>query len=805
MAPAATSKTGLGLFAIALATLMFEILLTRIFSVVMWYHFAFMAISVAMFGMAAGAVLVYLAPAFFDAARTRLRLAQFALAFAVAMVLCFLSFLCVPFYPEPTFLGMFSVGLVYSLVAAPFVLSGVCVTLALTRFPDQVGRLYGADLAGAALGCVGVIVVLGFTDGPTSVIYVACIAAFAAAVWAMDADNKRLMVAALALCLGFAGFAGWSSVRYQLQDPVIELQRIKGQAAMTPLFQRWNHFSWIRVKAHPIPWPQAWGLPLEEAQKHATRQLFLDIDGNAGTYLTAFDGDLARHRYLEHDITNLAHFLRTDADVMVFGAGGGRDVLSALVFGQKSVLAVEINQAILEAVTDRFADFVGRLHERDNVTFVHQEARSFAASTDQQFDIVQMTLVDTWAATAAGAFVLSENALYTTEGWILFLERLKERGVLSASRWYVEPRPNEMYRLAAVAVAALRARGIQNPRDHILIARVDGALIHPRGSEVDQRWGVGNLLVSPTPFTPEDVARVTAACAEKGFELVLTPDLSPDPYFGELADAADPAAYTDRQRLNLAAPTDNDPFFFNMLRFGDLFRARPEEHAQDDINLSAVYLLGTILLVVTALSLTCILGPLALTADRTDLRGAGPLLAFFAAIGTGFMLVEISQMQRLVVFLGHPTYGLSVVLFALLLSGGAGSWLTGRITAEDQLAVGTRLLGALLVVLFVFGLVTPAAIQALGGASIGLRIAVAVAILFPLGMLMGTAFPLGLRAASGHSEALTPWLWATNGAMSVLASVLAVMISLFGGISLAFWCGAVAYVGALLAYRRFAR
>ena len=316
----------------------------------------------------------------------------------------------------------------------------------------------------------------------------------------------------------------------------------------------------------------------------------------------------------------------------------------------------------------------------------------------------------------------------------------------------------------------------------------------------DTPAGVGTILVSKEPFSESDVDTIEELCRTMQFDLVLSPRSAVDETFATLGEAKDLERFTADFPVNIAPPTDDNPFFFHMLRLKALWTGEiwtPGTHLL--FNFGALVVLMGLLLVVFALTVVCVLVPLALKTGRASLKGAGPWVAYFCSIGLGFMLVEISQMQRLIIFLGHPTYGLSVVLFTLLLSGGLGSFGTRRINPTDRRAVLGRL-GILLVALVLFGQFTPAAITLFQGSTTPVRIAVAVGLLFPLGLLMGMAFPLGMKAASEQSPSLTPWLWGINGATSVCASVLAVAIAMNAGISAAFWAGSACYLAAFLAF-----
>ena len=794
-----SGRTYAGLFAVTLATLMYEILLTRIFSVTMWYHYAFVAISVALFGMTVGALLVYLCPRYFTPERTRYHLALSAWCFGLSIVLSFLTYASIPFVANNrTLVNLYSLAFSYVVISVPFTFSGICVALALTRFPKQIGRLYAADLAGAAFGCLVVILVFRLTDGPGGILVAAVVAAIGAVVFSRGVPSRALRRAALVSSVTLALLAGGQAVSAARQHPLLRLIWVKGMYVNRPLYERWNSFSRIQVTGDPNTpdAPGGWGFSSALSPGVRTRELGLDIDLTAGTRLTAFDGDLHRLEYLRYDVTNLPHYIRHDANVMVIGAGGGRDVLSALLFGQKSVVAVELNGAIVGAVNGRFGNFTGHLDRDPRVKFVTDEGRSYIARQRARFDIIQASFTSTWAATAAGAYVLSENSIYTVEAWKLFLDRLTDRGVLSFSRWYVQDNPTEMYRLTSLASASLKLEGVRDPRGHILIVRsvrsaANGTL----------PAAVATLLVSRQPFSERDVATIEQVARTMKFQMVLSPRSSADPVFAALASGSDPETVATSLPFNIAPATDDKPFFFHMLRVRDILRGalwNTRGGAFFDANhVVPILTLLVLLLIVLGLTFACIIVPLSLTTKKAVLRGAGPLFTFFTGIGLGFMFVEISQMQRLIIFLGHPTYGLSVVLFALLLSSGLGSLLTQKMRVADMTpASATIRLMPLLFALALFGTVTPLVVEAFQAATTQVRILLAIAILFPLGTCMGTAFPLGMSVASARYPAATPWLWGLNGAASVCASVLATAVSLFAGISASFWTGCACYVAA---------
>ncbi len=775
-----------GLFMVTLSTLMLEILLTRIFSVTMWYHFAFMAISIAMFGMTVGAVAVYLLPGRFLQAQAGRQMSRHALYFSLGALAAFVVHLYVPFRPQLTLAGLASVAVTFAVLALPFFFSGICVTIALTRFPGHINRLYAADLAGAAVGSFLLFFTLGVLDGPTSVIFVAFLAATGAFLFALEAGARKLRWLAAAIGAVFFTLIVYNAAVAAPGSRFFSIRRVKGIREPALIYEKWSSYARVAVRRQPMLQPVGWGLSDRRPDFGPVRQLYLDIDAAASTMLTHFDGSFDKLQYLKYDITNLVHYLRSWAKVLVVGTGGGRDILSALAFGQKSVLGVEINGDIIRAVNRRFGDFTGHLDRRDDVRFVNDEARSYLTRSRERFDIIQISLIDTWSATAAGAFVLAENSLYTVDAWKVFFDRLSPRGILSVSRWFAKGMSGEMYRLTSLAAEALRQAGVADPRRHIIIVQMD--VRRP----VNVPPGLGTMLFSRAPFTEEEIATVKSVCARMGFQLVLSPVEALNGDFAKLTSPREAAGFIAAYPLNIQAPTDESPFFFNMLRWRDVWK---QKHLDPivEVNLGAVMILADLLIIIFVLVILCMAVPLFLTSRRLSFRGTVPFFAFFASIGCGFMLVEISQMQRLAVFLCHPSYSLTVVLFSLLLAGSLGSFISGRMGIEGSAGKVIRLFSLLLLSLLVLGLITPALLRAFRGSITPLRIAITSALLFAQGIFMGMAFPMGMNLAQRHSPRLTPWYWGINGAASVFASVLAVVLSLSWSISVTYWTGLAAY------------
>jgi predicted membrane-bound spermidine synthase len=787
-----TWRTLVGLLLISLATIMDEILLTRIFSVTMWYHFAFGAISIAMFGMTVGALQVYQRPEIYQSAHSKQQMARSSLWFAITAVGSVLTHMLVPFASQPVF-AIFWIALSYCLLSLPFYFSGVCICLALTKFPGNTSSLYTADLIGAASGCILLIYTLRITDAPTAVMVLALLGSLAATLLAVDGGLPHLARTAAITSAVLAAFVILNSILVLNQSSPLRVTWAKGIAEPRPLYEKWNSFSRISVDGNPNIATSVIneGISSTFQESQPTRQLSLMIDSGAETTITHFDGTFDDLAYLKYDVKNIVHQLHSNGSVLIIGAGGGRDILSALSMGQNKIRAVEINQSVLNTVNSRFGDFSGHLDRNPKVTFVNDEARSYIARTNERFDVIEASYIDTWASTAAGALSLTENSLYTVDAWRLFLGRLAPNGVLSFSRWYTTGLPAEAYRMTSLATAALRSQGVSDSRAHILLVR--NMWRNKKGVDL---IGAATILVSKEPFSHSDIDRFESFSKQMRFDIVLSPRFALDPTFAALANGEDPNVLLTSLQLNVSPPTDDCPFFFDMKPIRYLFRRTKLDTT--GIGLQSGEFVISLLLIVTMLILFFVLAPLARMMDKKAIRGLVPYWLFFAAIGLGFMLIEVSQMQRLIVFLGHPTYALSVVLFTLLLSGGIGSFTTFRLVKPNRYSALRLLL--LCLSLLVFGLLTPRVITALASSTTPVRIVLATGILFPPGLFMGMAFPLGLKMSTGTLDDLLPAFWGVNGAASICASILAMAIAMNAGISAAFWTGFCCYCVAFVAY-----
>jgi hypothetical protein len=770
----------IGVFCTSLSVLTLEITVTRIASVVMYYHFSFLAVSLALLGSSIGGIYVFLGMSRFRTENLGKYIFVVCLLQSVTTLIALAALLSVRLSLQVSMAWLLSgAGILFLfvilLLIVPFFFAGVVLALVLRFYSTEVSWLYFADLGGAGLGCLLIVLVFDWIGGINAVFFASLLPILAALVFAQFTNNRRFLYASAGVALALIVLGGINSA-----TQFVRIRFPKGETETTPIFEKWNAYS--RVAVYPPnllsknfeQWDAGKNIPVD--------RLGIDIDAGAWTSIVHFDGDFSKLEYLKTDIAAVPYRLTPKQNVLIIGSGGAQDVLIASLFGVRQITAVEMNPIMFTIVNDRFGDFSGRPYQRANVRAVVDEARSFIRHSPTRYDIIQATLVDTFAASAAGAFALSENNLYTREAFGDYWDHLNDDGILAMTRWYFDP-PVETFRVASLTLALLKDQRIPNPEKHIVITRQDMR---------------ATFLLKKSEFTESEVRTLQRAADDNGgFEIVYNP-LSPS---GTELDQlfANPNQFIQNYPQNISAPTDDQPFFFYFVKPGSNPFATVLSMFQGENEPST--LLAILFVLLFGLALLLIFVPLGIWARSSTSSHWGDLI-YFAGLGIGFILIEITLIQRFILFLGHPVYALAVILFALLFFGGIGSSISGFITELARTSLHKVLIGILLVMLMLYNAVFPWFINNFIQLDTNARIVLTIVVLAPLGILMGMPFPLGVKRASAQDPKLIPWLWGVNGAFSVVGSVLAAILAINFGLGATFLIGTVAYAIALIAILR---
>jgi hypothetical protein len=748
------------------ATLLLELALTRIFSVVFYYHFAFLAISIALFGLGVGGVFSYVVA---PGGRIYKKLGLVSLINAVLALGAVLFVLT-----RGADIGTFELAIIYFAIALPFIGSGIIVSLAISETIERVDKVYFFDLLGAAAGCLALVALLNAFGGPNTIIAVSILFASAAAIWFGLAGYRMGRIAAV-----FVGLTFTMLLIANAGHPFIEVRYAKGLKLRDEQYTKWNSIS--RIGLAP--------------DKDAGEMIFIDAD--ASTAIANFDFDRltpGQIQDLEHQGPGIPYNLRPGAKTLIIGPGGGWDVSRALASGSRDVTAVEINPIIATKIMrQKFPQLSQNLYLRPDVHIDIEDGRSFVRRSPDKFQVIQATLVDTWASTAAGAFALSENNLYTTDAFRDYLTHLTPDGLLTFTRWGFDP-PRESLRLVSLAMSALSDLGQAEPWRHVLVGRSGGK------SELHGWGALDTVIFSRSPLSNADVARARQAFADAHMEAIYLPGDPPRNEFGQLLLAKNPAAWERNYRFDITPVSDNRPFFFYTVQPRDVaaFLLQTNSKSADlKVNVAVPKLFDAMFVSIVAVGIILVLPPLVLGTRLPPERSVRSFLLYFLAIGMGYILIEVALIQKFVLFLGHPTYALTVVIFSMLVSSGLGSYASRKLIA-DKPANLVKALGVVAVLVALLAAIVNPVLSAGVGLPFFVKVAATVLMLAPAGFAMGLPFPTGLRMLERAHQPSVRWAWSLNAAASVLGSVGALVLALYLGIVETLLIGGALYLFAAL-------
>ncbi len=783
-------------FLLSVGVLMLQIALNRIFSFTIWHHFAYMSISLALLGFGASGAMLAAFPRLGRRPLSEALPLHCAISAVTALLMLVVTGL-VPLHPhrilqDPVELA--KLFLYFSLVSVPFFFAGLAIALALREAGQAVNRLYFWDLVGAGLGCALSVALIDALGPPRVVIAVALLFAAAGLVAAgAGAGRGRLANAAVAvLLLGvMLPLPGALPFRPSDDKPVGAFYR-HGQmheSVWSSVF-RTDVAGWTdsgpppgRLHALGLSSRYRGEIPPYRAITH---------DGGAWAFMYRTPPGSPALEMFRHNITSAPYRVLERPEVMVIGVGGGVDIVTALENGASRVTGVELDPWTIELIRETYRDFTGGIHDRPEVRLRASEGRHYARSTDERFDLIQLTGVDTWAALSSVSYVAAEAYLYTVEAYLDFFETLREGGMLSIGTYDSPGDTRHTQRFVALSEAALRRWGVARPENHI-------AVVLHRSRTVN----AVEVLTQLRPFTPDQLARLEAFVAREGFETWYLPGRARgrNPVIADLIEATPDqrARSMEAAFLDLRPPSDDWPFFFSFYKWRHLFDrggdAGPSLLAMGSI--LWVVMLGAALL----LSALAVAAPL-LAGRRAGARmpRRGGFLLYFACLGVGFIFIEISFVQRFILFLGYPTYSLTVLLFAFLTAAGLGAWASGWLPDEPG-RVLPGLAAALTGLLAVYVGVLPWIFDALLSAPLALRIAVTGLLCLPLGGLLGMFFPYGVRLSSALDPDFVAWAWAANGCLTVVGSIASMIVAMtfgFTAVLLAslgvYWLGAAGFV-----------
>jgi Spermine/spermidine synthase domain len=797
---------------ISAATLAYEVLLVRLFAIVQWHHFAFMAISIALLGFGASGTWLALWQHRVRSRFTPIFAASAAL-FALSAPASFLAAQALPFnalaivWDPGQLLYLLAT---YLLLVVPFFCGATCVGLAFVCYGDKIGRIYAFNLIGSAAGALGIVAVL-FVLLPSDVLRLIATMGFVAA--GLVALDRRLTFGPalsagctiLALTVWAALPDAWFALRISEYKALPSALRVSGAKVLS---ERSGPLGLLAIVESPnVPFRYVPGLSLS-APMTPPDQLGVFSDGDSMTVITRFDGRREGLVHLDYTTDALAYHLLKEPRVLVVGGGGGSSVLQALYHQAVWIDVVELDPNMVRLVERDYAEYSGGVYNRPDIRVHVAEARSFVSSSRDAWDVVQIPLLDAFASGIQG---LSETYIYTVEAFEQYLRRLRPGGWLGVTRWLKLP-PRDELKLFATALEAQRRLGIENPEQRLVLLR---------------GLNTATLLVKNGVVTDTEIAKAKAFASERSFDLCYYPGIGADevnrfnvldePYFFAGATALigmGRDAFLARYKFDIAPSTDDRPYFFDFFKW----RTLPELMAIRRSGGAGLLELGKLILIATLIQaalLSAVLIMVPLWTKRQVLARSSRIwrvATYFFALGLGFMFVEIAFIQKFILFLGHPLYAVAVVLAGFLLFAGIGSaassWFAERIdarhgaNAERGLRLSAIQLAAIgiIAVSLLYLLVLPALFDSLRALADISRFLISLGLIAPLAFFMGMPFPLGLSRM--RSGTLVPWAWGVNGCASVLGAILASLIAMTLGFSSVVLAAGLLYAGAATISRR---
>ena len=786
----------IGLFLISLATLLSELLFIRVISVIFFVVLVYFVIGLTLLGFGMAGAFLAIWPGLVEKDFDR-KITRSALAFTLSTpVVYFLATVLCP-YAQGKVLYLSYLVFVSMLMTLHFFLGGLVIVSIFTRCREAISKLYAVNLVGSALACLLLAVLIRPLGGEKLIVVVTLLGALGTLAIALR--GSKMVAGAV------AAFAALLLVAMPYAESLVNIVPSKYGKQLgwllymigdcTVEYTEWDPVARVEVSSVPdmyIYMPEK--IPFK----------FASQDGSAGTFILGFDKDYSEVDFTDRSGMGSTYWLKDRPEVMVIGVGGGIDVMAALHYKARRVVGVEINRRMIETVQGPYAEFTGNLYQRPEVEIVHAEGRSYARRSDERFDIIVMTGVDTVTAQSIGNYVMAENYLYTVEAFEDFLGHLKEDGIFSVTRFYIErTRPRTTLRMSAIAVEALRRIGAENPEQHIF---VQGRGIFIR------------TLIKRTPFTaeeirtleeniekypfPEDVTMVPiiqeiyAAGMEEPIEILYRPGYYPDNdfagYFKAVSEDRD-RAFIDAYPYNVSPSTDDSPFFWTTDRW-TLSKLFSKEDRPVSLLMVLFYLA-----MLTVFTLVLILVPLFLFRRKgLQVKGGFACILYFLCLGVGYMFIEMAFIQKFTLFLGHPTYSLAVVIFAMLIFSGLGSLVSGRLGAKaETIIVGAVLATSAVTILYAF--ILDPLFFGLIHLGTPVKIALTVALLAPPAFAMGMPFPTGLRVIEKSATGFVPWAWGINGSASVLSTVMAAVIATVTGFGTVLLSAVAVYVVGMLA------
>lgn len=800
----------IGIFFFSSSVLLFQLSLMRVFSILQWNYLAFMIISIAFLGYGASGTFLSVFSSILKRAEGKnlyKYLLFFSLLFSLSSLLSIFVICKVPFDLYRVIMDKYQllyIVIYYLAIAIPFFFAGICISLSISKLPEKVNRIYFCDLSGAAIGCISFLVLANYIGMSYLLIFPPLLSFLASFLFSLKLQNKKSIIYALGILL-FVLLFSYSENFYSFPvNPYKSLFTLLRYPNSRIINRQENSFARLEVvESEGVKY--APGLSLNFSGE-IPEQLGLVTDGDGLSAITRLEGEgdleaLRKIEFSDYISSALGFHLIRDIDnqgkILIIGPGGGLDVLGGIYNGIEEIWGIEMNPNVKIFLQGDYADYSGNIYNREGINILTGEGRSVLKGLEQKFDLIQISLIGSSNTASGGFYSISENYLYTVEAFMDFWQHLSDGGKLSITRWLKFP-PREIVRLFSISLEALSRMGIEKPENHLAVIR---------------SWATTTLILSKEQITEEEIDIIKDFCDKRNFDVVYFPGIKEEEantnhileqsyYFQEINQLVNSFKedklkdFYDSYFFNVSAVTDNQPYFFYTLKWENIPKI-----IKSTANWQPLIEWGNLIIFATFLqgiifSIIFIFLPLILKRSLvTKKRVKIPFLLYFASLGLGYMLLEISFIQKFILYLTNPSYSTSIIIFSFLFFSGLGSFYSRRIEKSYVNALKI-IIFTLCGILILYQFILPYVFNTTLKYGLSVRIFITLGLIFPLGFLMGMPFPLGIKLVNSidKGKELIPWLWATNSFCSIIASVSAVIIALFFGFKVVVILAALIYL-----------
>jgi hypothetical protein len=776
-----------GVFFVAMAALCLEVILTRIFSYSIWYHFAYLTINIALLGFGSSGSILSAYPAIIENDRWKIFLIICTILSAISTITCFLVFASHPLQPQSIFASplrfSFSLILYYAGVALPFFFAGSAIAISLAVFSENVSYLYFWDLCGAALGSLLSLLLMNLV-GPSGGIFVcAAILLAAGCCFAMQISKR------ISLVMGLMAMGTIFLIPY-VKDKITIVpcsSKVLSRVFEHPdrykiLFTEWNAinrvdvYKSVRDKYNPFV-----HITVSNIYAGVYPDFhYMQYDAHNGSNIFHFTDDLNEFKFLDYSILKTPYLLLERPKVLIIGVGGGIDVINAYKNNASSITAVELQPIAVKILKGQFSEWNGNIFNKyRHINLIPAEGRNFINSNREYFDLIQITVTDTFAAINTGAYLLMESYIYTENACSRYFDRLTENGIMCiipgdhVFQGSAEIAPLNT-RLVLEFLNVLRSKGIASPLSHIAVV---GMSVNIPGNNM----GYVPLL-KKKPFTEEDMGKIRSFASRMGFSIIFDPLRHDNPR--NILSQLITTSGTEQEKIlekipyNVIPCTDDNPFFYNFIKWEALIDLLNQQKFVFYTPVFGQAVLIFLLFQSIVFSFIFIIFPLLVSKETAfSWRSSLGYLLYFASLGIGFMFIEISFIQKFVLFLGYPAYAFAITLFSLLLFSGIGSYWTSRLTDKPEINL-IKIILILVCIVFLYTLLLDSIFDYCIGYSFAIKAFLAILIQMPLGCVLGMFFPLGIKLINQVNPRMVPWAWGVNGMSSVVSTIGAIIIAM---------------------------